>query len=190
MFPAATDLRDRVKDALNAIAEKNRSSLIPSGDWTRQVFVEIKERLVSLNLDLEYQAFRRRDFAKANGFIDQEFIYDFTANFYSKDEDHFLIQTVVAGESEWSHAEASDFWDFHKLLQSDALLCFYIFEPVYEQISQCFDRLIAAIVNKQSNRRRNNLTTPAYLLSCRWNYPQQYEFRHKFIDSDGTMKDL
>jgi hypothetical protein len=184
-YPQIHDLRDRVLNALDAVCVRNRIRLIPPGDWTGQVFVEIKNRLASLNL--ECQAFQRRAIACSYGFIDAEFLYDFTAHIYHGDDDHFLIQTVIAGESEWSHAEVIDFWDFHKLLQSDALLCFFVFEPPYEKIVASFDRLIAAIKRKQSFRCANGLSTSAYLISCRWDCPQQYKFTHRFIDTDSSV---
>jgi hypothetical protein len=183
--PTVHELRDHVRDALDAVAARNLNLPIPSGDWTRQVFVEVKDRLCPLQL--ECQAFRRAKLAVENGFIDQEFIYDFTAHWYYDDEDHFLIQTAVAGESEWGRGEAKEFWDFHKLLQSDALLCFYVFEPAYESIEVCFERLTAAVKRKQSYRRERALSTSAYLLSCRWDYPERYKFAHRFIDVDSSV---
>ena len=123
-WPAIYELRDHVRGALDSVAARSLESQIAPGAWTREIFVSIKDRLIPLGL--ECQAFRQRAIAKENGFIDGEFTYDFTANIYHTNDDHFLIQTFVAGESEWNHGEVREFWDFHKLLQSDEIICFYV----------------------------------------------------------------
>src|SRR5436190_23573576 len=108
-WPTADQLKDHVRFALDAVATRNRVSLILGCDWTADVFVEIKDRLTPLGL--ECQALKNRKQAQSKGFKDTEFIYDFTANIYDDKEDEFLIQTVVAGESEW-HARDIEEWDF------------------------------------------------------------------------------
>ena len=184
-WPPVEQLRDAVRFALDATAERNRTSLILGSDWTTEVFLNIKVALDGFGL--KFQALRNRTLAQSKGFLDAEFIYDFTANIYDEDEESgFLIQTAVAGESEW-HVRDNEEWDFHKLLQSDALLCFYILDDYPRNIASRLKRLSEAIVRKQRARRNHSLSTSAYLLSCRWSYPQQYEFWHKFVDPDGEQ---
>lgn len=186
-WPTVDELRDGTISAMDMVADRNRLSLIHNRDWTTEMFVEIKNRLARPGL--EFQALRQTDSARSNGFLDKEFIYDFTANVYDDEDPYFLIQTAVAGESEWNIGETEEWWDFHKLLQSDAIFCFMIFAQYPEKMLESFGTLTRAIAKKQSARREHGLSTSAYLLSCRWNYPIEYEFKHMFIASDSKIFD-
>jgi len=187
-WPTVFELRDAVRGALDALSERNRTSMI-QGDtaWTAQTYVAIKDRLLAIpNLvaqrDLTFHAFQQTALAQTYGFVDKEFNYDFTANIWDNEDPHFLIQTVIAGESEWNKGEPEEGWDFHKLLQSDALLCFMIFRQYPQKLTGNLERLARVITRKQFARREHDLSTSAYLFSFQWNYPPEYEFKHMFID--------
>jgi len=181
-WPPASELKDRVMAGLNEAAECHH--MYPITDWTTAIFVQIRVHLA----ELKCHALKNSEKALASGFCDKEFLYDFTANIYPDSEhDDLLIQTVVAGESELQN-DGKYWWDFNKLLQSDAPLCFFIFHTAFCRMDASFEDLTNGIQRKQSYRQKHGLTSSAYLLSCRWGYPHQYSFKHRFIDRDGKME--
>jgi hypothetical protein len=158
-----SELVRAVRDVFAGVAALKYEAGRVQGGWTKAVCNALRQRLDGGEHGIE--CFYQGDNKEDGG----EFLFDFCALSYaleSQNTDCYTQQALIAGEVEEHRGLGRD---FEKLLLSDALVCFFLFDESIKEHTQIPD--IDFYENLARKRRRevsDRGTTPptAFIVAC------------------------
>lgn len=152
-----------LRKILDDVAKKNRSQVIATRDWKREIATRVASAMTAPGLS-----------SWATGSPEgcgPEWLFDFCTVWSARpDTDDFIsdYRAIIVGEIEWHERSDSLNDDFSKLLVVDSQVCFFTFQQNRAEDAEAqLVRLKRAAVARRAALLRRGLTDPpVFLLSC------------------------
>jgi hypothetical protein len=156
-LPTEQTLMHQVNQALDEVSRSKWSNI------THHAIASAIAKRLKKNRNI--QCFSRTPRRKSTVCDGTEFLFDFCALLYEKQDAPFYVQALVVGETEWKARVTDD--DFEKLLIVDSVVCFFVFEEDSdEKANKKLEKYEQVAELRREYAKRRGARPPRFLLAC------------------------